>query len=59
MALANGKEAGQVVKDTVSRMIEAQTRFIAGVLHGIEEANSGDTVDHEEVRTGLERLLIS
>jgi hypothetical protein len=42
-----------------SRMTEAQTRFIDGVLLGIEDANSHDTVDHEEVRTVLERLIIS
>ena len=40
-------------------MTEAQTRFIDGVLRGIEDANSHDTVDHEEVRTVLERLIIS
>jgi hypothetical protein len=31
VASANGKDAEQLVKDTVARMLEGQARFIAGV----------------------------
>jgi hypothetical protein len=38
MASLNGKDAEQLVKDTVARMVEGHARFIAGVQRGIEQA---------------------
>jgi predicted transcriptional regulator len=49
VALANGKDAEQLVKDTVNRMIEDHARFIAGVQLGIEQADRGELVEHKEV----------
>jgi predicted transcriptional regulator len=49
VALANGKDAEQLVKDTVARMLENQSRFIAGVQRGIEQADRGEFVDHKDV----------
>jgi len=34
VAFANGKDAEQLVKDTVTRMLENQARFIGGVQRG-------------------------
>jgi predicted transcriptional regulator len=49
VASANGKDAEQLVKDTVNRMLENQARFIAGVQLGIEQADRGELVEHNEV----------
>ena len=42
LAVANGKDAEQLVKDTVARMLENQARFIAGVQKGIDQADGGE-----------------
>ena len=49
VASANGKDAEQLVKDTVARMLENQARFIAGVQRGIEQADRGEFVEHKDV----------
>ena len=41
VASANGKDAEQLVKDTVARMLDSQARFIAGVQRGMEQAGPG------------------
>ncbi len=49
VASANGKDAEQLVKDTIARMLENQASFIAGVQRGIEQADRGEFVGHKEV----------
>jgi len=57
VAHANGKNAEQLVKDTVSHMLERQSRFVDGVIQGIVQANRGEFVDHDEVANRITRLL--
>jgi predicted transcriptional regulator len=57
VASANGKDAEELVKATVNRMLENQARFIAGVQRGIEQADQGDVVEHSEVRSSIDRLF--
>ena len=57
LAVANGKNAEQLVKDTVARMLENQARFIAGVQRGIEQADRGEFVEHRDVLNGIDRLF--
>lgn len=57
VASANGKNAEQLVKDTVARMLADQARFIAGVQRGIEQADRGEMVEHKDVLKRIERLL--
>ena len=57
VAVANGKDAEQLVKDTVARMLENQARFIAGVQRGIEQADGGEFVEHQEVLGRIDRLF--
>ena len=46
--------------DSEARAIYADhARFFAGVNRGIEQADRGELVDHEEVRNRIERLLRS
>jgi len=59
VASANGKDAEQLVKDTVTRMLENQARFIAGVQKGIDQADRGEFVEHQEVVSRIEQLFNS
>jgi predicted transcriptional regulator len=59
VASANGKDAEQLVKDTVARMLENQARFIAGVQSGIEQADRGEFVEHQDVMNRIDRLFHS
>jgi predicted transcriptional regulator len=57
VALANGKDAEQLVKDTVARMLENQARFVAGVEKGIAQADGGNLIDHKDVVARINRLF--
>ena len=57
LAFANGKDAEQLVKDTVTRMLENQARFISGVQKGIEQAERGELVEHKDVLDRIDRLF--
>ena len=59
VASANGKDAEQLVKDTVARMLENQARFVAGVQTGIEQADRGEFVEHKDVLNRIDRLFHS
>jgi predicted transcriptional regulator len=59
VAFANGKDVEQLVKDTVTRMLDNQARFIAGVQRGIEQADRGEFVEHKDVVNRIDRLLRS
>ena len=59
VASANGKDAEQLVKDTVARMLENQAYFIAGVQRGIEQADRGELVEHQGVLNRIDRLFHS
>ena len=55
-AARKGKDAAQVVEETVSNMLQRQARFIEGVKRGIESADRGDLIDHEDVVSRIDRL---
>jgi len=57
VALANGKDAEQLVKDTVVRMLENQARFVAGVEKGIVAADRGELIEHQDVVKRVNRLF--
>jgi len=57
VASANGKDAEQLVKETVDRMLENQACFMAGVQRGIEQADRGELVKHQEVVARIDRLF--
>jgi len=57
VASANGKDAEQLVKETVDRMLESQACFMAGVQRGIEQADRGELVKHQEVVARIDRLF--
>ena len=47
----------QLVKETVSRMLENQARFIAAVEKGIELADHGELLEHDEVKNRIDQLF--
>jgi predicted transcriptional regulator len=57
VASANGKDAEQLVMDTVARMLESQAGFIAGVQRGIQQADRGEFVEHKDVLQRIDRLF--
>jgi len=57
VASANGKNAEQLVKQTVDRMLEHQARFIADVERGVVQATRGEFVEHADVRKRIEGLF--
>jgi len=57
LASSNGKDAEQLVKETVSRMLASQAAFIARVNRGIEQANRGEFVEHQEVLNRIDQLF--
>jgi predicted transcriptional regulator len=59
LAVSNGKDAGQLVKDTVAGMLESQARFIAGVQRGIEQADRGEFIEHKDMLNRVDRLFHS
>jgi predicted transcriptional regulator len=59
VASANGKDAEQLVKDAVARMLENQARFIAGVQRGIEQADRGELIEHQDVVNRIDKLFHS
>jgi predicted transcriptional regulator len=59
VASANGKDAEQLVRDPVARMLENQAGFIAGVQRGIEQADRGEFVEHKDVVHRIDRLFHS
>ena len=56
-AARKGKDAAQVVEETVSSMLERQARFVEGIQRGIRSADRGDLIDHEEVVRRIDRLF--
>jgi predicted transcriptional regulator len=58
-AASKGKDAAQVVEETVALMLERQAQFIEGVNRGIEAAERGDLIDHDEVVNRIDRLFQS
>jgi predicted transcriptional regulator len=59
VASANGKDAEQLVKDAVARMLDNQARFVRGVQRGIEQADRGEFVEHQDVVNRIDRLFHS
>lgn len=54
-AASEGKDAAQVVQETVTRVLERREQFLEGVDRGIAQAGRGELIDDEEVRLWLEQ----
>ena len=58
-AARKGKDAAQVVEETVSNMLKRQARFVEGVQRGIASADHGNLIEHEEVVSRIDALFES
>ncbi len=54
-----GKNAAEVVQETVARMLEDEARFVEAVKIGFASLDRGEFVEHEEVKARVDRLLRS
>lgn len=57
IATFNSTPPEQLVKLAVMRMVEEDAEIRAGTQRGIEQAELGELIDHEEVVQRFERLL--
>lgn len=57
MASLQGKSAEELAKDVLLRMIEENERFLAAVQLGIEQADRGEFIAHDQVKERIDRLL--
>jgi len=58
-AALKGKNAAQVVEETISSMLERRASFLEGVERGISAADRGDLMDHGDVVDRIEQLFRS
>ena len=56
-AAIQGKDAPEVVTETVVRVLEQRADFIAGVNRGIAGADRGELIEHAEVAKRIEQVL--
>jgi predicted transcriptional regulator len=59
LATRKGKDAEQVVQETITRMLDQEALFIEAVKRGMASADRDDFVEHDEVIKRVERLLQS
>ena len=59
IATHQGMDTEHLVKDAVLRLLEEDKRFLAAVQIGIDQADRGEFIAHEEVLERIERILRS
>ena len=59
LASQTGKNPPEFVQQAMRRMLSDRARFLAGVQRGIDAAERGDFIDHEDVAARIERLFHS
>ena len=53
----SGTGTEELVKDAVLRVVEEDMQFRACVHRGIEQADRGELMNHDDVKARIERLL--
>lgn len=53
-AASKGKDAAQLVEETMVRVLERRAQYLNGVKQGIAAADRDDLVEDDDVRTWLE-----
>jgi predicted transcriptional regulator len=54
-----GMETAHLVKDAALRLLEENAKFRAAVRRGIEEADRGELLDHQDVVARIEQRFQS
>ena len=52
-----GMDPENLVNEAALRLVEEDARFLAAVQRGIDQADRGELIDHEEVVARIERRL--
>lgn len=58
-AASEGKDAAQVVEETIARVLDQRAQFLDAVERGIAAADRGELIEHQAVKASIERLLKS
>jgi predicted transcriptional regulator len=53
----SGTDPAKLVKDAALRVVEEDMQFRASVHRGIEQADRGELINHDDVKAQIERLL--
>jgi predicted transcriptional regulator len=53
----SGTDAEKLVKDAALRVVEEDLQFRANVRRGIEQADRGELMSHDDVKARIARLL--
>jgi predicted transcriptional regulator len=57
IAVYSGTDSEQLVRDAALRIVAEDMSFRAAVRRGIEQADRGETLSHEEIKARIDRLL--
>ena len=57
IASHNGSPAEQLVKQAALRLVEEEAKFRASVRRGLQQADRGELLEHDEVKARMQRLL--
>jgi predicted transcriptional regulator len=57
VASRSGKDAAEVVREAVDRLLDYETRFVESVDKGLTSARRGDVLEHDEVVHRIEQML--
>jgi len=57
IAIHFGTDTEQLVKDAALRLLQDDAQFLAGVRRGIEQADRGELLSHEDVKARIARIL--
>ncbi len=52
-----GTDTEQLVKDAAMRLVQDDAQFLAAVRRGIDQADRGELVSHEDVKARIARIL--
>lgn len=53
----SGTDTERLVKDAALRVVEEDTQIRAGIHRGIEQADRGELINHDDMKARIERLL--
>lgn len=59
IAIQEGTDAEQLVKDAALRLLKEDARFRAAIREGIAQADRGELIDEQEMDARLEQMLRS
>ena len=57
IAIREGLDPEELVKDAALKLLEDDTSFRAGVRKGIEQAERGELIEEEEMDARVKRML--